>query len=81
MILRLLRAPVLPLFVFDDPNRPATKHNKELKIMENSQLNDIRKMIIAFGFECVTVSNLSSHPLFYLMEILKAPGEAKAALT
>lgn len=56
--LRLLAVPVLPLFVFDGPERPAFKRNKDVRIMANTQLNELRELIAAFGFECVTVSNV-----------------------
>lgn len=56
MRLRLLKVPILPLFVFDGPERPVFKRNKEVRIMENTQLNELRELIAAFGFECITVS-------------------------
>lgn len=62
IVLRLLGAPVLPLFVFDGPKRPSTKREKKIKIIEDTQLNDVRELITAFGFECVTVSNMLSWP-------------------
>ena len=48
---RLLRLPFLPLFVFDGPMRPAVKRGKSIDGKPHWMVEDMKRMIAAFGFE------------------------------
>ena len=48
---RLLKLPFLPLFVFDGPMRPAMKRGKMIDTKPHWMIEDMKRMIRAFGFE------------------------------
>ncbi|KAJ7595051.1 hypothetical protein C8J56DRAFT_885473 [Mycena floridula] len=47
----LLRSPLLPLFVFDGPDRPSFKRNKRIDRAPNKLIAGTKAIIEAFGFE------------------------------
>ena len=55
----LMRAPFLPLFVFDGPKRPDFKRGKRINTAQNVLVPSMKQIIEAFGFEHRTVRGLS----------------------
>jgi holliday junction resolvase YEN1 len=55
---RLLKLPFLPLFVFDGPMRPAVKRGKTIDKQPHWMIEDMKRMIDAFGFEWRNVRRL-----------------------
>jgi Holliday junction resolvase YEN1 len=53
----LIRAPFLPLFVFDGPKRPTVKRGKRISGISHWLTTGMKNIIEAFGFEWRTVSN------------------------
>jgi Holliday junction resolvase YEN1 len=79
---RLLTLPIVPIFVFDGPDRPKVKRGINVKTSKPHWLSTpLKKFIEAFGFYWYTVSyylssiSISSHP-----EFLQSPAEAEADL-
>ena len=65
---RLLSIPVLPVFVYDGPNRPKFKRNNKVSTKWRSELtHPTRKMIEAFGFEWLEVLSLFVWPVVVLI--------------
>lgn len=58
---RLLALPILPLFVFDGPNRPKFKRGKRIAGHKESwMVSGMKQIINAYGFEHHTVCQISS---------------------
>jgi Holliday junction resolvase YEN1 len=51
----LLSIPILPVFVFDGPERPRLKRNKTINLAENRLCRALKYMIVSFGFKYVQV--------------------------
>lgn len=47
----LMKAPFLPLFVFDGPRRPAFKRGKRISKADNKLIPGMKRIVEAFGFE------------------------------
>lgn len=54
-LIRLLKHPFLPLFVFDGPMRPDVKRGKLIDKKPHWMVDGMKKMVEAFGFEWRTV--------------------------
>lgn len=63
---QLLRAPLLPLFVFDGKERPAVKRNKVIDKAPHSLVAGIQNLLDAFGFHWVTAPGEAEAELAYL---------------
>jgi len=48
---KLLSEPILPLFVFDGPKRPAWKRGIQISKKPHWMIHGVKTMIRAFGFE------------------------------
>lgn len=66
---RLLQSPLLPLFVFDGPGRPAEKRGKRIKGQQHHLVDGMKKIIEAFGFEWRTAPGEAEAELAYLNRI------------
>ncbi|EJD42038.1 PIN domain-like protein, partial [Auricularia subglabra TFB-10046 SS5] len=67
--------PLLPLFVFDGPERPRWKRGKRISRRKDMRLVEgMQEIIEAFGYECIHVSARCE------TDEVKAPGEAEAEL-
>ncbi|KZV78250.1 PIN domain-like protein [Exidia glandulosa HHB12029] len=62
----LLRLPLLPLFVFDGPERPHTKRGKDISTRESQLTVDIQSIVRAFGFGCHFAPGEAEAELAYL---------------
>jgi Holliday junction resolvase YEN1 len=51
----LMKAPFLPLFVFDGPKRPDFKRGKRINKSTNKLITGMKTIVEAFGFEWRTV--------------------------
>lgn len=80
---RLIKLPVIPLFVFDGRMRPRVKRgNKTGKSGSHRLTNDFIEMLDCFGIEWRKVSTLVgfSHPANSCQRWRQATGEAEAEL-
>ena len=77
---RLLRTCVLPIFVFDGPGRPPTKHGRKVVPVVPWLTQDFQRIIDAFGFCSHQVSFHTILCLLCTHECCQAPGEAEAEL-
>jgi holliday junction resolvase YEN1 len=50
-LIKFLKMPILPLFVFDGPKRPATKRGKRIGGKDHWMIQGVQEMMTAFGFE------------------------------
>jgi len=66
---RLLRAPLLPLFVFDGPLRPNQKRGKEVCLSQNLLVSGMKRIINAFGFEWKEAPGEAEAELGYLSQM------------
>ncbi|KAH7882150.1 PIN domain-like protein, partial [Phlebopus sp. FC_14] len=66
---RLLQTPLLPLFVFDGPKRPAIKRGKRVGGNAHWLTTGMKNMIQAFGFEYRTAPGEAEAELAYLNRI------------
>ncbi|KAK0201655.1 PIN domain-like protein [Desarmillaria ectypa] len=65
--LELLRNPILPLFIFDGPGRPAWKRGKRINTSAENPLTDgLKAFIEAFGFEWRMAPGQAEEELAYL---------------
>jgi Holliday junction resolvase YEN1 len=48
---KLIRAPSLPLFIFDGPKRPKVKRRKKISSKKHWLVNGMKGIIEAFGFK------------------------------
>ena len=55
----LMRAPFLPLFVFDGPKRPNFKRGKRINASQNALIPSMKQIIEAFGFEHRVVRDIA----------------------
>lgn len=58
---RLLQGAVIPIFVFDGPDRPPTKRGTKVLKKPHWLTAPTQELIIAFGFHWYTVSDKFSH--------------------
>ncbi|KAJ7237486.1 hypothetical protein B0H12DRAFT_1190649 [Mycena haematopus] len=65
----LMRAPFLPLFVFDGPLRPGVKRNKKIHREAHKLAHGMRQIVESFGFECRTAPGEAEAELAYLNRI------------
>ncbi|KAJ2929825.1 hypothetical protein H1R20_g7278, partial [Candolleomyces eurysporus] len=65
----LMRAPFLPLFVFDGPKRPDFKRGKRINTSQNVLIPSMKQIIEAFGFEHRTAPGEAEAELAYLNSI------------
>lgn len=87
-VIRLARAGVRALFVFDGPHRPSIKRGHRVYRGTHSIQKDFERIVEAFGFEWRTVSArlVCEHTREYLRltclpcDNVQAPGEAEAEL-
>ncbi|KAG6374035.1 hypothetical protein JVT61DRAFT_4673 [Boletus reticuloceps] len=66
---RLLQSPLLPLFVFDGPNRPAIKRGKRVGGNVHWLTQGMKNIIDAFGFEWRVASGEAEAELAYLNRV------------
>ena len=66
---RLLQTPLLPLFVFDGPKRPAIKRGKRVGGSAHWLTTGMKNIIQAFGFEWRTAPGEAEAELAYLNRI------------
>jgi len=66
---RLLQTPLLPLFVFDGPKRPAVKRGKRVGGSAHWLTTGMKNIIQAFGFEWRTAPGEAEAELAYLNRI------------
>ncbi|KAI9571826.1 hypothetical protein HD554DRAFT_2069651 [Boletus coccyginus] len=66
---RLLQSPLLPLFVFDGPNRPAVKRRKRVGGNVHWLTQGMKNIIDAFGFEWRMAPGEAEAELAYLNRI------------
>ncbi|KAI0319963.1 PIN domain-like protein, partial [Amylostereum chailletii] len=66
---RLMRAPFLPLFVFDGPKRPNVKRGKRISGNQHWLTNGMKNIIEAFGFEWRMAPGEAEAELAYLNSI------------
>ncbi|KAF8422836.1 PIN domain-like protein, partial [Boletus edulis BED1] len=66
---RLLQLPLLPLFVFDGPNRPAIKRGKRVGGNVHWLTQGMKNIIDAFGFERRVASGEAEAELAYLNRV------------
>lgn len=62
----LMKAPFLPLFVFDGPKRPDFKRGKKVNKAPNKLIPSMKQIIEAFGFEHRTAPGEAEAELAYL---------------
>ncbi|RXW12154.1 hypothetical protein EST38_g13700 [Candolleomyces aberdarensis] len=65
----LMKAPFLPLFVFDGPKRPDFKRGKRISKSQNVLIPSVKQIIEAFGFEHRTAPGEAEAELAYLNRI------------
>ncbi|KAF8151979.1 hypothetical protein K438DRAFT_1688072 [Mycena galopus ATCC 62051] len=65
----LMRAPFLPLFVFDGPLRPKVKRGKTIHRGLHKLAPGMKQIVEAFGFECRTAPGEAEAELAYLNRI------------
>ncbi|EKM52630.1 uncharacterized protein PHACADRAFT_149458 [Phanerochaete carnosa HHB-10118-sp] len=68
-LIRLLKHPFLPLFVFDGPMRPDVKRGKLIDKKPHWMVDGMKKMVEAFGFEWRTAPGEAEAELAYLNRI------------
>lgn len=61
-VIRLARAGVRALFVFDGPHRPSVKRGHRIYRGSHSIQKDFERIVEAFGFEGRTVSKIKQLP-------------------
>jgi Holliday junction resolvase YEN1 len=61
----LIRAPFLPLFVFDGPKRPDFKRGKRINTAQSVLVPSMKQIIEVFGFEHRTVRGVSASLIHY----------------
>ncbi|KAG8215238.1 hypothetical protein J3R82DRAFT_8784 [Butyriboletus roseoflavus] len=66
---RLLQLPLLPLFVFDGPNRPAIKRGKRVGGNAHWLTQGMKNIIDAFGFEWLVAPGEAEAELAYLNRV------------
>lgn len=66
---RLLQSPLLPLFVFDGPNRPAVKRGKRVGGNVHWLTQGMKNIIDAFGFEWSVAPGEAEAELAYLNRV------------
>ena len=68
---RLLTLPIVPIFVFDGPDRPKLKRGINVKTTKPHWLSSpLKKFIEAFGFYWYTVSIITTCHLYLFLVIL-----------
>ncbi|KAJ3565362.1 hypothetical protein NP233_g7681 [Leucocoprinus birnbaumii] len=65
----LMKAPFLPLFVFDGPKRPDFKRGKRINKTGNKLIPGMKRIVEAFGFEWRTAPGEAEAELAYLNRI------------
>ncbi|KAJ3562539.1 hypothetical protein NP233_g9507 [Leucocoprinus birnbaumii] len=65
----LMKAPFLPLFVFDGPKRPELKRGKHINKSNNKLVHDMKQIVEAFGFDWRMAPGEAEAELAYLNEI------------
>jgi Holliday junction resolvase YEN1 len=76
----LMRAPFLPLFVFDGKFRPNEKRGKMIKKAPSKLVPGMKQIVESFGFEWREVSGFTACPSHRPNHQYQAPGEAEAEL-
>ncbi len=66
---QLLRAPIIPLFIFDGPKRPEFKRGKHINRQANKLTTGMKRIIESYGFQHRTAPGEAEAELAYLNSI------------